>query len=162
MLTIVPVKTKAQLIQIRGLFKEYIDSLGFELTFQDYKSELQELPGEYAPPDGQLLLACLENNPIGCVALRRMTDTICELKRMYLKSEYRGRGFGRMLIEAAILEARRIGYQYMRLDTIATMKEATSLYRSMGFQEIPAYRYNPMEGATFMELLLKPPNTNNE
>lgn len=140
--------------QVRELFSEYVDSLGFDLDFQDYEKESAELPGKYAPPEGRLIMVCVEGKAVGCVGLRKTVDAICEMKRMYVRPNYRGKGIGKHLAITVIEEARKIGYKAMRLDTIATMKEAISLYRSLGFKEIPPYRYNPIEGAIYMELNL--------
>lgn len=152
MLRIIPVKSKLSITQARELFLEYAASLGFDLSFQDFEKELNEFPGEYAPPDGCLLLAIDEGQLAGCVALKKISPTLCEMKRLYVRPEFRGRGVGRKLSEAVIGEARKIGYARMRLDTVPSMSAATSLYRSLGFKEIPPYRYNPIKGALFMEL----------
>lgn len=154
MIEYVHVVTEEHLDHIRELFTEYVHSLGFELNFQDYESEFAELPGEYAPPDGRLFLAIVDGDAVGCIGLRKINDTICELKRMYIRPDFRGKGIGRRLAEIVIEEARKTGYKAVRLDTIDTMKEATSLYRSLGFKEIDPYRHNPMVGAMFMELIL--------
>ena len=155
MLRIIPAKPEQDLELIRELFKEYASSLGFDLDFQDFKTELANLPGDYAPPDGCILLAKDKEQIAGCVALRKMGEDICEMKRLYVRPEFRGKGIGRKLSVAIIDKARDIGYKYMRLDTVPAMKQAIALYRSLGFKEIKPYRYNPIEGATFMELTLK-------
>jgi len=142
---------------VRELFQEYQRSLGFDLCFQDFERELATLPGAYAPPDGWLLLVRSGNGPVACAGVRRIGDRVCELKRMYVRPDYRGRGLGRRLAGLLIAEARRIGYATMRLDTIGTMVEAIALYRSLGFREIEPYYSNPMSGALFMELDLLPP-----
>jgi GNAT superfamily N-acetyltransferase len=139
---------------VRELFGEYVASLGFELDFQDYEEEFASLPGEYAPPEGRLFLALEGDEPVGCIALRRIDPETCELKRMYVRTGYRGKGIGRRLAEAVVRVAREIGYQKMRLDTVPGMDAAMSIYRSLGFREIEPYRFNPIEGAIFMELKL--------
>jgi ribosomal protein S18 acetylase RimI-like enzyme len=139
---------------VRALFREYAGSLGFDLAFQDFKVELSGLPGEYAPPEGCLLLAESQGEIVGCVALRRFADDVCEMKRLYVREAHRGRGVGRALAESVIARAREAGYATMRLDTIATMTAATELYRSLGFVEIAQYRPNPIEGARYFQLTL--------
>ncbi|HEX9111148.1 MAG TPA: GNAT family N-acetyltransferase [Terriglobales bacterium] len=141
--------------QTRALFLEYAASLGFSLCFQSFDEELKSLPGAYAPPSGRLLLAQYEQQAAGCVALRKLEANICEMKRLYVRPAYRGKGLGRILVERVIAEARAIGYERMRLDTIASsMQDAVELYRRMGFKEIAPYRPNPIEGALYLELLL--------
>jgi putative acetyltransferase len=154
-LSIVPAVSSAQIEQIRGLFQEYAKSLGFSLCFQNFDKELAGLPGDYAPPEGRLFLAEFEGQVAGCVALHRLGPAICEMKRLYLRPQFRGKGAGRVLAERVIAEASTIGYQRMRLDTVAlVMKDAVDLYRRLGFQEIAPYRPNPIEGAMYMELTL--------
>lgn len=141
--------------QTRTLFLEYGASLGFSLCFQSFDEELKSLPGAYAAPSGRLLLAQYEQQAAGCVALRKLEGDICEMKRLYVRPTYRGKGLGRILVERVIAEARAIGYERMRLDTIvSSMQDAVELYRRMGFKEIAPYRENPIEGALYMELLL--------
>jgi putative acetyltransferase len=154
-LKIVQVQTPAELIATRELFLEYAKSLNFSLCFQGFDQELASLPGDYAPPTGLLLLAEFYGRGAGCVALHRLEDGICEMKRLYVRPEFRGQKIGRRLAEAVMAEARALGYQRMRLDTVAPlMREAVQLYRELGFYEIPAYRPNPMEGTLYMELVL--------
>ncbi len=143
-----------QIDSIRLLFLEYAKSLNFDLCFQGFDDELAGLPGDYAPPDGRLLIAMYDNNVAGCVGLRKVADGVCEMKRLWVRPEFRGKKIGRQLAKKVIDEARRIGYQIMKLDTIDTMKEAIGMYESMGFSETSAYRYNPIEGARYMELKL--------
>lgn len=154
MLKILPADTGKNLEQVKVLFEEYADSLNFNLDFQDFKEELSNLPGDYAPPKGYLLLAKYEGDVAGCVAMRELSEEICEMKRLYVRPKFRGLGIGRKLAEAIIEKARRSGYTRMRLDTIPSMVAARALYTSLGFREIEPYRYNPIEGAVFMELPL--------
>lgn len=145
----------AQVAQVRELFLQYAQSLGVNLCFQNFEQELAGLPGHYAPPDGRLLLAEYEGQLAGCVALHKWEAGVCEMKRLYLRPSFRGKGLGRVLAEAVIAEARNIGYQRMRLDTIEPiMKDAVEMYRKLGFQEIVPYRPNPIAGAMYMELQL--------
>lgn len=155
MVKFIQAHSKKHIEDVRKLFVEYADSLGFDLCFQNFDQEIAELPGEYAPPDGCLLLALEKSKIAGCVALRKLHNSICEMKRLYVRPEFRGRGVGRELATAIIEEARKIGYSAMRLDTVPAMKKAISLYRSLGFKIIEPYRPNPIEGALYMELALR-------
>jgi len=141
--------------QVRILFLEYGSSLGFSLCFQSFDEEMKDLPGAYGPPSGVLLLARCSDHAAGCIALRKLGTGICEMKRLYVRPDDRGRGLGRMLVERLIAEARALGYELMRLDTIeSAMKDAVELYRRMGFKEIAPYSKVPIESALWMELLL--------
>jgi len=154
-LSIIPATSPAQIAQARELFLEYAASLGFSLCFQNFDQELATLPGDYAPPEGRLLLAEYEGRLAGCVALHKLEPGICEMKRLYLRPQFRGKGLGRTLAEHLIAEARQMGYERMRLDTVEpVMKDAVAMYRRLGFREIPPYRRNPMAGALYMELVL--------
>jgi putative acetyltransferase len=149
------VESPAQVAQARELFLEYAQSLGVNLCFQNFEQELAGLPGHYAPPDGRLLLAEYEGQLAGCVALHQWEPGVCEMKRLYLRPPFRGKGLGRVMAEKAMADARNIGYQYMRLDTIEPiMKDAVEMYRKLGFREIAPYRPNPIAGAMYMELQL--------
>ena len=140
----------------KELASEYVSSLPFELDFEDFARELRELPGDYAPPGGLLIVAVWDGNPAGCVALRPFDGKTCEMKRMYVRPEFRGHGLGRAIAERAVAEARRIGYEKMRLDTVASLKEANRMYEGMGFREIAPYRHNPRPDARYFELTLAP------
>jgi len=147
--------TSEQIELVRELFKEYEARLGINLCFQNFEKELAELPGAYVPPDGRLLLAIENKKVAGCIALRKIGDGLCEMKRLFVRAEFRGKGVGRRLADAVIREARKIGYKRMRLDTLpGKMDEAIALYRSLGFTEIEPYYQNPVPGAKFMELEL--------
>ena len=135
----------------RVLFREYEKSLGISLCFQNFAEEVATLPGDYAPPGGRLLLAFVEGRPAGCVALRNIWEGISEMKRLYVRPAFRGMKLGRRLTEAVLDEAKSIGYRAVRLDTLATMKEAQALYLSMGFADIPPYNDHPIAGTRFME-----------
>jgi GNAT superfamily N-acetyltransferase len=141
------------LATVRLLFREYAQSLGFSLDFQGFEDELRALPGEYAEPGGVILLAdSPAGDPWGIVAVRPLEDEgVCEMKRMYVRPEARGTGLGRLLGEAIVAEGRERGYRAMRLDTLDTMKAALTLYRSLGFREIAAYRFNPLPNVVYLE-----------
>ena len=138
---------------VRELFLEYASSLHFDLCFQNFDAELGALPGEYAPPAGRLVLCRVGGVAAGCIALKPLGSGICEMKRLFVRPEFRAQRLGLKLAEHIIREARQIGYTAMRLDTIAgTMERAIGLYRSLGFKEIPPYYRNPIPNAVYLEL----------
>ena len=146
---------------IKALFREYAESLGFSLAYQDFDKELADFPGKYAAPEGALLLARVGDETAGTVALRRLDAGICEMKRLYVKPQFRGRrtaddrSIGRALAEDIVAVGRERGYQRLRLDTIGgKMRQALSLYRSMGFVEIPPYYASPIPDTAYLELVL--------
>jgi putative acetyltransferase len=134
---ITPATNPEFLALVRRLFEEYAESLDTDLGFQDFSAELAGLPGCYAPPQGRLLLALDGQVPAGCVALRQLDGKICEMKRLYVRPQYRGTGLGRLLAERVIAEAKLAGYRQMRLDTLPSMAPARLLYQQLGFREIP-------------------------
>ncbi|MBN2019105.1 MAG: GNAT family N-acetyltransferase [Sedimentisphaerales bacterium] len=154
MLKILDAQAGENLEVVRKLFEEYAGSLHFDLCFQNFDEELAKLPGEYMPPTGCLLLAMYQDKTSGCVALRRLSEGVCEMKRLYVRPQFRRQGIGRTLAEAVIERAKKAGYTRMRLDTAPTMDAARNMYKSLGFKEIDTYRYNPLKGAVFMELTL--------
>jgi len=151
---IIPAKTDEDIKIARQLFIEYQNCLEFDLSFQGFERELSNLPGEYAPPIGCILLAEYKGNIQGCVALRNIGAATCEMKRLYVRKNYRGFGIGRHLAEAAISVAKKLDYQFMRLDFISPRPAARALYESLGFTEIEPYELIPLDGAVFMELRL--------
>lgn len=140
--------------EVKKLFLEYAQSLNIELDFQDFDYELKTLPGKYAQPEGAIIIAMVNGKVAGCVALRKIEESICEMKRLYVRDTLRGYRIGIGLIDAIINEAKNLNYSYLRLDTLPTMEKAQSLYRSIGFYEIEPYVFNPVEGTRFMELKL--------
>jgi len=155
MITLVRAETPAQIDGVRSLFAEYVASLPVDVSYENVPRESADLPGAYAPPRGELLLALVEGEPAGCVALRPLDLEVCEMKRVYLRPAWRGLGMGRELVEGIVAAARRIGYRRMRLDTIPSLKPALSLYRSLGFRVIAPYREIPSDRALFLELKLE-------
>jgi ribosomal protein S18 acetylase RimI-like enzyme len=155
---LIKVEYGPQLDDIRELFLEYARSLDFDLCFQNFDKELRELPGEYAPPAGRLILCRVKEGVAGCIALKSLGDGICEMKRLFVRPRFRGQGLGMTLGRQIIGEAQHIGYEAMRLDTIAgKMEPAIALYRSLGFREIPPYYDNPIPNAAYFELDLRGP-----
>jgi len=154
MVSVVAAHAEKDLQQAKILFKEYAASLDFALEFQNFEKELAGLPGNYAPPEGCLLLALYREQVAGCVALRKIDRAICEMKRLFVKLSFRHLGIGTALARTVIQEAKKKGYIRMRLDTVPSMKEAHALYESLGFRKIPPYCHNPVPGAVFLELEL--------
>ncbi|USG63297.1 GNAT family N-acetyltransferase [Brevibacillus ruminantium] len=140
---------------VKELFLEYAQSLEIDLSFQDFDTEFQALPGKYGSPDGALLLAFVDGQAAGCIALRKIEEGICEMKRLFVRDGYRGFHIGKSLIQMIMQKASQMDYNYMRLDTLPTMTKAQDLYRSFGFYEIEPYVFNPVEGTRFMEVNLK-------
>ena len=157
-LKIEPATSDVQLADVRALFLEYASALEISLCFQNFEQELGSLPGSYAPPSGRLLLARDANQAAGCVAVRPFEEGVCEMKRLYVRPAWRRKGLGRSLAQTIIGVAREMDYECMRLDTLASMKPAISLYSSLGFHQIPAYYANPSASVVFMELPLKSAN----
>lgn len=155
MVRIVQVEQPEEIESARILFREYETWLGMSLCFQEFEEELVGLPGKYMPPEGRLLLAYVDDDLAGCIALRKLEEGICEMKRLFLRENARGHGLGNQLIEKLIEDARTIGYKKMRLDTYPPkMGKAVGLYESHGFVSIPPYYHNPHDGVLFMELNL--------
>src|SRR5471032_71686 len=155
MLTISHAESKEELAATRYLFREYEAWLGLDLCFQGFEAELAGLPGKYAPPNGRLLLAYSEKKLAGCIALRKLENGVCEMKRLFVRDGFRGQKIGVQLIERIIADAREIGYKKMRLDTYPSkMGKTVKLYESHGFLPIGPYYDNPHEGVLFMELNL--------
>lgn len=152
---LIQARLEPELAAARELFREYSNWLQVDLCFQSFEKELAELPGAYAPPSGRLWLIFDEGKLAGCIALRGLGNSVCEMKRLYVRENFRGRGLGRLLAQRLIDEARRIGYERMRLDTLpGHMDRAIAMYRSLGFREIDRYYDNPYPTAMFMELEL--------
>lgn len=152
---IIEANTDDLVSQAKKLFQEYSESLGFDLSFQNFDQELEDFTSQYSPPVGRLYLARYGNQFIGCVGLRYFEKDICKIKRLYVRPSFRGQQTGRDLVAAAIKAANCIGYKYIRLDTLPSMKSANELYKSLGFKQIEPYRHNPIEGAIYMEMNLK-------
>jgi len=161
-IVIVPADNPVRIDAVRELFKEYAASLSFDLCFQGFEEEMARLPGEYAPWSGMLLLGLVDDQVAGCVAFRRLegemagASDVCEMKRLYVRPEFRGCGLGAELIGSILECAAAVGYKKMRLDTVPSeMGKAVEMYRRIGFVEIPPYRKNPVPGAKYMELDLQ-------
>ncbi len=148
------VTTTREIQVVRELFNEYAVSIGIDLTFQNFEQELIHIADIYTPPEGALLLAKQDGLPAGCVGLRKMEDRRCEMKRLYVRPKFRGKGLGKALCSRIILKGRQLGYKEMLLDTLSTMVDAQTLYRSHGFRETVPYYHNPLPEAQYMLLTL--------
>lgn len=144
----------ADLEEVRALFREYADWVAVDLSFQGFAEELAGLPGEYQAPGGALFLCVVEGRPAGCIAVRPWRERACEMKRLFVRDAFQGRGCGRFLAAQAIEWAKRAGYERMLLDTLPSMTSAQQLYERLGFREVEPYRLNPIPGTRFMELPL--------
>ncbi|MBE2294392.1 MAG: GNAT family N-acetyltransferase [Phycisphaerales bacterium] len=151
---IVHVETADQIAEVRVLFHEYERFLDVDLCFQGFEEELATLPGKYAPPDGRLLLATDGRQAAGCVALRRLDQTVCEMKRLFVRPAYRNQGLGRLLATRVVAEATTLGYATMRLDTLDRLQDAMRMYAALGFWRCSPYYHNPLPGVTYWERAL--------
>lgn len=149
-MTLILAISEPYLSHAREIFREYQLALGIDLCFQNFEQELSLLPGKYAPPNGRLYLAYVQSELAGSIALRPLDEDRCEMKRLYVRSKFRGHNLGRVLAEKVITEAKQIGYKQILLDTFDTMTAAQNLYHSLNFYEIPAYCLNPMDGVRYM------------
>ena len=152
----IPAETMEDYREAEALLREYEAGLGIDLCFQGFSEELESLERMYGPPGGRFLIVRQGERTAGCVALRDLGGKICEMKRLFVRPDFRGRGLGRKCAEEIVCAAREMGYASVRLDTLPTMRAAMALYRSMGFREIAPYAENPVEGVVFMELGLGP------
>lgn len=147
--------SETEIAAARSIFREYEACLGLDLCFQGFEEELKNLPGKYAPPSGRLYLARANEHVAGCIALRPLEADVCEMKRLFVREEFRGLKIGQRLVERLIDDAKKFGYKAMRLDTFPPrMGKAVRLYESYGFREIAPYYDNPNDGVLFMELVL--------
>jgi len=149
-----PAKVPDDVPAVRDLFREYANRLGIDLCFQRFEEELAGLPGAYAPPGGQILVADAGTEFAGCVACRPHSSGACEMKRLFVRPAFRGLGLGRRLIDQLAVEALTAGYREMVLDTLPVMAAAIGLYRSAGFVETEPYTYNPVPGAMYFRKVL--------
>ncbi len=155
MLEIIHAKTEQEVQIAKMLFEEYAEWLGMDLEFQNFQEELDNMPGKYARPSGGLIIAKYDGDIAGCAAVRKLQDDICEMKRLFVRDQFRGKGIGKALAVRIIEDARKIGYKKMLLDTDGQkMFKAMAMYKSMGFMEIPAYYHNPYDGVVYLELEL--------
>jgi carbonic anhydrase len=148
---LVEVAAVEQMPVVRELFQEYADWLKVDLCFQGFTEELENLPGRYSRPSGLIIIARSAGKAAGCIALKPLAEGICEMKRLYVRPEFRDHGIGTALVRTALDEAKRMGYRCMRLDTMAQMEAAIRMYQAHGFEEIPSYYDNPHEGVVYME-----------
>jgi len=153
--TFIQADTTKHFTDVRSIFSEYQNYIGIDLCFQDFQTELDKLPGKYSSPQGCIILVYDKEICIGCVALRPITNSICEMKRLFVKPEYQGKKIGKELTRRIIKKAVEIGYSKMRLDTLATMKTAIRIYTQAGFKEIAPYYDNPMKNVKYFEYKLK-------
>jgi GNAT superfamily N-acetyltransferase len=155
---LITVDTADLITSTRSIFREYAASLDVDLNFQGFEAELATLPGEYAAPTGQLLLAMVDDDVAGCGAFRPLADVdypnACEMKRLYVRPAYRRFGLGRLMAQRLLDDARRAGYSYMLLDTLDDMESARELYATLGFEDVPPYYYNPIPGAHYLRAKL--------
>jgi carbonic anhydrase len=153
---VIPAISPRDILAVRGLFEQYAASLSIDLCFQNFAQELSSLPGDYSAPRGALFLACADGSPVGCIGLRPFSDTVGELKRLYVVPAYRGNGHARALVSLAIAAAKRIGHKELVLDTLASMRPAIALYESFGFQRTDSYYANPLPDVLYFRTLLEP------
>lgn len=140
-----------RLAQAKFLLMEYVETLGIDLSFQNFQAEVDTFPAGYLAPEGALILALREDEAVGCIGVRQLDADVCEMKRLYVRDTARGYGLGRALCLAALNAGSDLGYARMRLDTLPSMAPARNLYRQLGFKEIAPYYHNPISGTSFME-----------
>jgi ribosomal protein S18 acetylase RimI-like enzyme len=156
MFSVLPASCDSDTQAVRQLFEQYAASLAIDLGFQNFERELVSLPGDYSPPRGALFLVRADGSPVGCVGLRPFSESVGEIKRLYVVPAFRGRGFARSLVLEAIAAARRIGYSALVLDTLASMHPAIALYESFGFERTDAYYANPLPDVLYFRASLEP------
>ncbi|MCP4606582.1 MAG: GNAT family N-acetyltransferase [Proteobacteria bacterium] len=154
-MSIIQVHTQEHIDEVRALFREYERFLDTDLCFQSFEEELSNLPGEYASPDGVLLLGLQEKKAAGCGALRKLGKEVCEMKRLFVRQEFRGLGLGKMLAKKLIEEAVRLGYATIRLDTLERLKAAIAIYELLGFEQTEPYYRNPLPSVVYWKLDLR-------
>lgn len=152
---IVTARTPEHYQKAIGLFSEYARGLGIDLSFQNFEKELETIPQMYGPPEGELFLIENEDDFIGCAAIRKLSHTTCELKRMYIQPQCRGLKLGEQLMDVALQTAVKLGYEYMKLDSLRRLTPALKLYQKYGFQEIEPYNFNPEDDVVYFERKLK-------